>query len=131
MADTPKPEQPPRGRQAGTASESQDVFAGYGGGEEMPLGAFSVLVGLYGASFAGFLLAMKKTGRPLPEKVRLGDLLLLGVATHKLSRLITKDWVTSPLRAPFTEYHGSDGAGEVSDRARGQGMQRALGELFT
>lgn len=97
----------------------------------MPLAAFSILVGLYGASFAGFLLAMRETGRPLPENTRLGDLLLLGVATHKVSRLITKDWVTSPLRAPFTEYHGSDGAGEVSDKARGQGMQRALGELFT
>lgn len=111
--------------------DQSGVVAGYHGGEEMPLAAFAGLIGLYGASFGAFLLATKQRDRPLPERIALGDLLLLGVATHKLSRLITQDWVTSPLRAPFTEYHGSSGAGEVSDKARGKGMQRALGELFT
>ncbi len=107
------------------------LFAGYGGGKEMPLGGYAVIAGLYGAAFAGFLLTAKKADRPLPERIGLKDILLLGVATHKVSRLITKDWVTSPLRAPFTEYQGTAGAGEVKEKARGQGLQRALGDLFT
>ena len=107
------------------------MVAGYEGGESMPLGSFSILMSLYGAAFGGFLLASSRTGRKLPEKMGISDLLLLGVATHKVSRLLTKDWVTAPLRAPFTRYEGSTGAGEVKEKARGRGMQRALGELFT
>jgi hypothetical protein len=111
-------------------SARQSIVAGYEGGESMPLGAFSVLMGLYGAAFGGFLLTASRTGRKL-AKIGISDLLLLGVATHKVSRLLTKDWVTAPLRAPFTRYEGSTGAGEVNENARGSGMQRALGELFT
>jgi hypothetical protein len=58
-------------------------------------------------------------------------MLLLGIATHKLSRLLTKDMVTSPLRAPFTVFEGSAGDGEVQEGARGSGLQHALGELVT
>ena len=56
---------------------------------------------------------------------------MLGIATHKLSRLITKDWVTSPFRAPFTKFKEADGVGEVTEEARGTGMQQAIGELVT
>ena len=55
----------------------------------------------------------------------------MGVATHKLTRLITKDWVTAPLRAPFTEYKESAGGGEVIEKSRGEGLQRAIGDLVT
>lgn len=111
--------------------DQDGIWAGYNGGEEMPLASFAVLMGLYGATVGGFLLAQKMAGRELPEKVGTRDLFLLGVATHKVSRLITRDWVTAPIRAPFTTYEGSTGAGEVKEKARGQGMQRALGSLFT
>ncbi len=61
-------------------------------------------------------LRSKQADRPLPERVSPGDILLLGVATHKLSRLLAKDWVTSFYRAPFTEYQGSATApAEVRD----------------
>ena len=109
----------------------EQVVAGYEGGESMPLGSFSILMSLYGAALGGFLVGFGRTGGKLPEKMRIGDLLLLGVATHKVSRLVTKDWVTAPLRAPFTHYEGSAGAGEVKEKSRGRGMRRALGELFT
>ena len=108
----------------------RSVFAGYSD-EKMPLASYATLVGVYHAAFAGFLALAKGANRPLPDRVSAGDLLLLGVATHKLSRIITKDWVTSPLRAPFTEYQGSAGAGEVNEKARGEGMRRALGDLLT
>jgi hypothetical protein len=51
------------------------------------------------------------------------------VATHKASRLLAKDRVTSAVRAPFTEFEDDAGPGEVSERARGRGLRRALGEL--
>lgn len=60
----------------------------------------------------------------------MGDLALITFATHKLSRLITKERVTSALRAPFTRYQGEAGPGEVEESPRGQGLRRAIGELF-
>nr|MBA2339865.1 DUF1360 domain-containing protein [Pyrinomonadaceae bacterium] len=39
--------------------------------------------------------------------------------------------VTSPLRAPFTEYMESAGESEVKEKVRGEGMQRAIGDLVT
>jgi Protein of unknown function (DUF1360) len=53
------------------------------------------------------------------------------VATHKLSRLLSRDSVTSPLRAPFTTYRGSAGPAELSEDVRGEGGRKAVGELIT
>ena len=52
------------------------------------------------------------------------------MATHKASRLIAKDRVTAPLRAPFTEFDQEGGPGEVEESPRGAGMRRAIGELL-
>jgi hypothetical protein len=119
-------------RQALQSQESdQGLFAGYKGGEEMPLAGYATLLGVYNMAFAALLLAAKNSDRRLPERINCADLLLLGVATHKLSRLIATDRVTSPLRAPFTEYAGPAGASEVTEKVRGRGMRRALGDLIT
>jgi hypothetical protein len=113
------------------ASVSEGIQAGYKG-ERMPLGAYTALMGLYGLTVGGMLwAASRKKDRPFADEVKLSDVLLLGVATHKVSRLITKDWVTSPIRAPFTEYKGTAAAGEVEEEARGEGMQLATGQLLT
>jgi hypothetical protein len=57
---------------------------------------------------------------------------MIGVATHKLSRLITKDRISAFVRAPFAEPRGeSPMPGEVEDRARGDGLQAAVGQLLT
>lgn len=107
------------------------LFAGYAR-EERPLSAYAGLVGLFNASFGGFLLAARRSRQPLPERIAAGDLLLLGIATHKLSRLLAKDWVTSPFRAPFTEFQGpAPLSAEVIEQPRGTGLQRAVGELVT
>jgi hypothetical protein len=58
------------------------------------------------------------------------DLALVTVATHKASRLLTKDRVTSTVRAPFTRFEDDAGPGEVSEAARGRGLRRAVGELI-
>ena len=69
-------------------------------------------------------------GRRLP-RITPYDLAVLGLATHKVSRRITKDSVTSPFRAPFAEIRGPEGPGEVNQRVRGRGLRRAIGELVT
>jgi hypothetical protein len=95
-----------------------------------PLLAFSILMAVFNALFAAGLLVAKRRGRELPEKPAAADIVLIGVASHKLSRLIGKDKVTSPLRAPFTELEGSGGPGELEERSRGTGARKAIGELL-
>lgn len=66
----------------------------------------------------------------MPERVSERDIVLIGVASHKLSRLISKDKVTSVIRAPFTELQGQGGPSEVEETSRGTGMRKAIGELI-
>ena len=101
----------------------------YSAGEERPLKAFGGLMGVYGAFAGGLGLAAHRRG--LPERVAVGDLVLLGVATAKLSRLLSKDRVTSPLRAPVTQFEDFKNGSEVDESPRGSGVQLALGELAT
>jgi hypothetical protein len=102
-------------------------------GEERPLRAYALLAIVYNAFFGGFLLLARRRGKldDLAQQATPGNLLLYGVATHKLSRLIAKDWVTSPVRAPFATYEGPASGPEVNERPRGHGMRLALGELVT
>ena len=67
----------------------------------------------------------------LPRKFGLLDLALLGIATHKLSRIVAKDRITGILRAPFVCYIRSAGAGEVEEEPRGRGFQRGIGHLVS
>ena len=112
------------------SEKEQEIFAGYKGGEDMPLAGYAGLLFVYNAALFAALQAADKTGYELPKKVNYGDLILLGVATHKLSRIITKDRVTSPLRAPFTEYIEPAGESEIKEKVRGRGLQRAIGDLL-
>ncbi len=115
----------------GRAASVREIFAGYKGEEQMPLASYAKIMGTYNLAFAGLLLAAKQSKHGLPERIAYADLVLLGVATYKLSRLISSDRVTSPLRAPFVEYVEPSGASEVKEKARGKGLQRALGDLLT
>jgi hypothetical protein len=103
--------------------------AGYAPGEQRPLGGYAALTALFAAMVAGFSAWARRTGRQLPERVEPGDLALIAVATHKASRLIAKDRVTSAVRAPFTRFEEEGGPGEVEEQARGSGLRRAIGEL--
>ena len=67
---------------------------------------------------------------PLP-RLSAGDILLIGTATHKLSRRVAKDPVTSPLRAPFTRFKGTSGPAELAEEPRGGSTRHAIGELLT
>ena len=100
------------------------------GGEERPLGSYSVLTATFGAGFAGALLAAHRRGHPLPGQFSAKDVVLTGIATHKLSRLIARDKVTSFARAPFTRFQQKAGHAEVDEEPRGSGMKLAIGELL-
>lgn len=67
----------------------------------------------------------------LPKKFKPLDLVVLGIATHKLSRLVSKSRITGAIRSPFVHYICSCGAGEVEEEPRGSGFQRAAGELIS
>ena len=108
-------------------------YGGYAQPEERPpFGSYATLALLFNAAYAGSLVAAKRAGRELPEQVSPGDVLLIGAASHKLSRLLAKEKVTTFVRAPFTEYQGKTGPGEVAESARApRGFRRAVGELLT
>jgi hypothetical protein len=79
---------------------------------------------------AAGLAGARRRGHKLPERIDGRDVMLAGVATHKLSRLIAKDRITAFARAPFTEYQQPGGPAEVEERARGEGLRRTIGELL-
>jgi len=107
------------------------MYSGYSHKPE-PFGAYVALFTLFNAAFTIFVLVAKASGKAIPERLGTSDLLVLGGATYKLSRLISRDRVTSFLRAPFTELTGpSSTQGEVIEKPRGRGIQRGLGELLT
>jgi hypothetical protein len=113
------------------AKRPSDLVDGYAPpAERPPLLAYAVLASVFNALFAAALLAARRSGRSLPERVGAGDLVTIGVASHKLSRLLAKDKVTSPLRAPFTELEGNGGPGELEEGSRGKGARKAIGELL-
>jgi hypothetical protein len=99
--------------------------------DEMPVKDYALLATIFNGVLATGLLARKCSQEPLPERVEPKDIALFAIATQKLSRVITKDKVTTGLRAPFTEVEGKGGAGELEESAKGQGLQRAIGELLT
>jgi uncharacterized protein DUF1360 len=102
----------------------------YAPGSDRPLGGYAALMGLYGAAVTAGAVALRRRNRPLPD-VRPVDIVLVGVATHKLARRMSKDSVTSPLRAPFTRYEGVAGPAELQERVRGSGLRQAVGELVS
>ncbi|MFC4589539.1 DUF1360 domain-containing protein [Sphaerisporangium corydalis] len=103
----------------------------YENGAERPLGSYLRVLGVYGGAVAGLLALGRLTGARPPKRISPMDLLLMGLSTHRMSRTLTKDPVTSPLRAPFTRYTGVSGPAELKEEVRGHGIKHAIGELVT
>ena len=103
----------------------------YRKGEQRPLGGYVALMAAYAAGTAVASGAAKALGRPAPRGVTPWEAAQLALATHKVSRLIAKDPVTSPLRSPFTTYAGTSAPGELHEEVRGHGLQHSVGELLT
>jgi hypothetical protein len=110
--------------------EARQAFESYAEPEARPpFRTYAAFATVFNTGFAGALLAARRSGR-LPERIENQDVILIGIASHKLSRLLAKDKVTAFLRASFTEYQGRGGPAEVEERARGEGVRRAFGELL-
>jgi hypothetical protein len=108
-----------------------DVADGYAPDHEhRPLAAYLALSTAFAATFGGSLAAARRSAGELPERLDTRDIVLVGIATHKVTRLLAKDRVTSFLRAPFAEYQDRAGHGELEEKARGRGLRLATGELL-
>ncbi|HEU4577674.1 MAG TPA: DUF1360 domain-containing protein [Polyangiaceae bacterium] len=102
-------------------------FDDYAPAEQTPLAGYGAAMLAYGLALSlAFSVARRTRTRP-----GVSDVALLGVGTHKLSRIITKDFVTAPLRAPFTRRGENEGAGEVHDEPRGGALRKTIGNLLT
>jgi len=101
----------------------------YKAGRDIPLGAYAGLMGAYTVTVGAMAVTLHRRGAP--ERLAWGDLILLALAAQKLSRLISKDAVTSPLRAPFTINVGTDGPAEMAEEVRGNGARKAAGEMVS
>jgi hypothetical protein len=111
--------------------EADGPYTGYAEpAKRPPFATYAALAVTFNAGYAGALIAARRSGRELPGQVSAQDVVLIGTASHKLSRLVSKDKITAFLRAPFTEYQGRGGPAEVEERARGRGVRRAIGELL-
>jgi Protein of unknown function (DUF1360) len=102
--------------------------------ESRPLGAYATLAVTYAGLFGGGLAAAVGQGHELPQDVGLHDLALYGVATHRLSRMLSREKVARFARAPFTDVDEDANCppGEMAEHPRGdRGMRKAIGELVS
>lgn len=99
--------------------------------ESRPLGGYLASLGAYTALATGLSALVKITRTEVPDRPAMGDVVLVSIATHKLSRLLSKNAVTSPLRAPFTRFEKPAGEAELVEQVRGQGTWHAMGELIS
>ncbi|MGW0805778.1 DUF1360 domain-containing protein [Nonomuraea sp. NPDC002799] len=97
----------------------------YEGDRDRPLSGYLAILATYGGTVAVAAGAAMLAGRKAPDHIGTMDLLLMAVCTHKMSRRLAKDPVTSPLRAPFTTYEGQSGPAEVQEKPNG-----TVGELL-
>ncbi|WP_214407046.1 DUF1360 domain-containing protein [Pseudonocardia lacus] len=101
-------------------------------GADRPLGGYVLVMSVFAALVAGAAGLGGLTGRRLPATIGPWDVAMLAAGTHKLSRTISKDSVTAPLRAPFTRYTGNGGPAEVMEEVRAAGgLRHSIGELLT
>ena len=108
-----------------------EPYAGYAPPRERPpFAAYATFAIAFHGAMAGAVAAARRSGRGLPEHVHAGDVALIGAASFRLSRLISKQKVTSFVRAPFTELEGKGGPAELEEHPRGSGLRRAMGELL-
>lgn len=115
-------------RLTGAASEQARQYAS---GDDRPVGGYVGAMATYASLVAGLAAAARLSRRSVPDRLTGRDIAVLAAATHKLSRLLAKDPVTSPLRVPFTRFEGTTGPSELKESSRGSGGRQTVGELVT
>ncbi|MEU4800302.1 DUF1360 domain-containing protein [Streptomyces sp. NPDC023327] len=97
----------------------------------VPLAGYAALMTTFAAATGALVALGRRRGAVLPERVPPWDVALIGVATFKTARLLTKGKITGFLRAPFARRERDASAGEVMDEPRGSGLRLAVGDLVT
>lgn len=85
------------------------------------MGSYAALALAFGGALVAFVVA---EGKRLPPRPSWSDTVLIGLASHKLARLVAKEEVTSFVRAPVT-------VDEEASQPQPRGFRRAAGQLLT
>jgi hypothetical protein len=105
------------------AQRAREEADGYRADNPRPLSGYLAALGVYGSVV---------TERRLPARWSVQDLVTVTLGTQKLSRIVSKASVTSPLRAPFAQYRGTGGPSEVQEETQNSSQLRhSVGELLT
>ena len=80
-----------------------------------------------------FLLSVLLVGRDrrVQAPAAMRDLLLLGLASHRIGRMVAFERVAEPFRAPFTVTVPDDSGVDETVVARGHGVRWVVGELLS
>ena len=106
--------------------------AAYRNGERRPLAGYTALLATYVTGVGATAVAARAAGKRPPARISPWDVAQLSLATHRISRTVTKDPVTSPLRAPFARYEKTTGPAELAEDVRADGgFRHSAGELLT
>jgi hypothetical protein len=117
---------------AHTRDHARHLADTYDPDDEVNLRGFAGSLSVFALSVTAGAVALRASGRELPERFAVTDLVVGGVAVHKFSRLLSKASVTSPLRAPFTTFEEAAGSSEHDESPRDDGrLRHTLGELLT
>lgn len=98
-----------------------------------PQGSYAIIIAVFLAAFGAVASSLRRNPKALATTPPGRDIALLGIATFRLSRLLTADRVTSVLRAPVVD----EGVGEkqlegtVQQPKQQGGLVQATGELIT
>jgi hypothetical protein len=92
-----------------------------------PHSAYAAIMGTFVTGLAGAGLLAKALGRD-PQEHRPIDVAMLGLATFKAARTVSRDQVTSFIRDPFVEEDAHDGGEEPVHTGD---IRQAIGELVT
>jgi hypothetical protein len=87
-----------------------------------PYGYYALLIALYNALFAGFVLLYRRWKHPLEQITGL-DLVMLCLATLRMAKLVSEDEITAVVREPVITIENGQ------KRPRGHGLRQALGKL--
>jgi hypothetical protein len=82
--------------------------------------------------FSMLVLAARSLGRPIPPEFTGLDVVLLCLATFRLTEVITEEKVARFIRAPFCvrkKMIGADGKESFEEEPCGAGVRRVIGEL--
>jgi uncharacterized protein DUF1360 len=96
--------------------------------ERPPYRAYAAILGTFAAGLAGAGVLSRSLDRD-PQCQTALDLTMLGLATFKGARTVSRDAIASFLREPFV--HGAAHHGEGEEPVPTGGMEQAIGELVT